>query len=235
MTAQAGKKRVLIVYYSFSGQTQLMMQRLAAGMREYGLEVELERLQTTVQISFPFTSWLEMARVMALSFFRWRVPIRPVDRLEITALDLVVVAGPTWSYNPSGPVLAFLDQYGSRLAKCRVLPFISCRSYWRTHYWALRRILRRYGAEVLPPIVYLHSAKEPWRTIGLFLQLMGRLPRLESSWFRLRYPRYGHSREQWQDALEEGRRIARQLLGIKDQTDRPVMATPPEDRDGDRA
>jgi hypothetical protein len=232
MIAQTGKRRVLIVYYSFSGQTQLMMQRLSAGMREYGIEVELERLQTVDQISFPFASWVQMARVMVLSFFRWRVPIRPVDRLDSAEWDLIVLAGPTWSYNPSGPVLTLLDHYGRCFgAGTRVLPFISCRSYWRTHYWGLQRILRRLGTEVLEPIVYLHSAREPWRTIGLFLQLMGRLPRLESSWFRRRYPRYGHSREQWQDALEEGRKVARQLLGIEDQTVLPVTATPPEDRD----
>lgn len=208
-----GQKRVLIVYYSFSGQTQLLMQRMAAGMRDGGVEAEVERLQLVEPIPFPFGTWMEMARVMIYSFFRWRVPIRPVDHLLEKDWDLVILAGPTWSYNPSGPMLYFIDQYGNSLLKGRrVLPFISCRSYWRTHYWALAGILKKSGAEVIKPLVYLHSAAEPWRTVGLFLQLVGRLPRLETSWFRKRYPRYGHSREQWQDANEQGRKIARELL-----------------------
>lgn len=208
-----GKKRVLIVYYSFSGQTQLLIQRVAAGLREHDLTVEIERLQPVRQIHFPFTSWGRMAQVMMLAFFRWRVPVQPLDHITGEKWDLVLLAGPTWSYNPSGPVLAFLDSYGKSVCgDTAVLPLISCRSYWRTHYWGLRLILKRMGAEVKPPIVFLHSTSEPWRTIGLFLQLMGRLPRRESSWFRRRYPRYGHNREQYQDAVEQGRKIARMLV-----------------------
>jgi len=210
---QAPTKRVLIVYYSFSGQTQLLLQRMGTAMRDCGVEVEIERLQLVEPIQFPFTTWLEMSRVMLLSFCRWRVPVRPIDHIMNKAWDLVILAGPTWSYNPSGPMLYFLDRYGAQLCNgVRVLPLISCRSYWRTNYWGLSRILKRLGAEVMEPIVYLHSANEPWRTIGLFLQLVGKLPRLETSWFRKRYPRYGHSREQWQDAAEQGRKIARMLL-----------------------
>lgn len=206
------KKQVLIVYYSFSGQTQLLIQRVASGLRESGLEVVTERLQPVNHIQFPFSSWKKMAKVMVYSFFRWRVPIQPVGDFVLKEWDLILIAGPTWSYNPSGPVLDFLDRYGSTLCKgAVVLPLISCRSYWRTHYWGLKVILKRLEARVLRPTVFLHSSTEPWRTIGLLLQLVGKLPRLESSWFRKRYPRYGHSREQYDDAIEEGRRIARML------------------------
>lgn len=206
------QKKVLIVYFSFSGQTQILIQKFAAGVRDEGHLVEIEKIQTVENIPFPFQSWREMMRVMLLSFFRWRVPVRPVDHLLEKTWDIVVIAGPTWSYNPSGPILHFLDHYGERLLdNTPVVPFISCRSYWRTHYWGLRSILNRCRAHVREPVVYCHSAKEPWRTIGLFLQLVGRLPRLESSWFRKRYPRYGHDRVQWQDAESQGRRLGKML------------------------
>jgi hypothetical protein len=206
------KKRVLIIYYSFSGQTQLLIQRVAAGIMEGDLEVSIERLQPVEHIPFPFSTWIGMSRVMVLSFFRKRIPVQPHNELLNIKWDMILLAGPTWSYNPSGPILDFLDRYGNVLCKgTKVLPLISCRSYWRTHYWGLKLILGRLGAQVMRPIVFLHSSREPWRTIGLVLQLMGRLPRLESSWFRRRYPRYGHSREQYADALEQGRHIARML------------------------
>jgi multimeric flavodoxin WrbA len=206
------KKRVLIIYYSFSGQTQLLIQRVAAGIMEGDLEVSIERLHPVRQIPFPFLSWRSMSRVMILSFFRKRVKVQTNEALLDSKWDMILLAGPTWSYSPSGPVLDFLDRYGNTLCKgTTVLPLISCRSYWRTHYWCLKCILNRLGARVLSPMVFLHSSTEPWRTIGLFLQLMGRLPRRESSWFRRRYPRYGHSREQYADALEQGRNIARML------------------------
>jgi len=205
-------KRVLIVYYSFSGQTQLLIQKLVAGLKEKGVEVVIERLEPVVHIPFPFQTWGKMGDVMISSFFRRRVHVFPVDHLADQNWDSIILAGPTWSYNPSGPILDFLDRYGKTLfAGTTVIPFISCRSYWRVHYWGLKTILQTFGAKVRPPIVYLHSSTEPWRTIGLFLQLVGRLPRLESSWFRKRYPRYGHSKEQCEDALQRGRELALEL------------------------
>lgn len=211
------KKRVLIVYYSFSGQTQLLIQRLVCGLEQSNHEVVTERLQPVDQLPFPFTSWAMMAKVMVYSFFRWRVPVNQVNDIVYEKWDLVIIAGPTWSYSPSGPVLAFLDKYGRDICEgTTIVPFISCRSYWRTHYWGLKFILNKLGGKVTRPIVYLHCSSEPWRTIGLFLQLMGKLPRLESSWFRRRYPRYGHSKEQCADALEQGKMMVNRLMSTGD-------------------
>lgn len=208
------KKRILIVYYSFSSQTQLLIQRLVSGMNELEVNVEVERLQPVKTIHFPFSTWLSMIKVMVFSFFRWRVPTRPVDHLNGKKWDLVLLAGPTWSYSPSGPILYFLDTYGREIvSNTEVQPLISCRAYWRTHYWCLKTVLKQNGATVLSPIVYQHASVEPWRTIGLVLQIMGRMPRLESSWFRKHYPRYGHSKEQFRDAVERGRQVAATLLG----------------------
>ena len=36
--------RVLLVYYSFSGQTGVLINRLAAGLKEQGIEVFFEKL-----------------------------------------------------------------------------------------------------------------------------------------------------------------------------------------------
>lgn len=94
----------------------------------------------------------------------------------------------------------------------KVVPLISCRSYWRIHYVTLKRILRRCHAEVEAPIVFTHPIREPWRIIGLMLQLRGKMVRRENSWFRKHYPEYGHSREQGVQAYEKGRELGRQLM-----------------------
>lgn len=207
------RKRILVVYYSFSSQTQLLIQRVVSGIQEHEVDVEVQRLHPKEPISFPFTSLVSMGKVMLFSFFQWRVPIQPVDQSVEQKWDLIILAGPTWSYCPSGPILDFLDTYGKVIVTDKdVMPIISCRSYWRTHYWWLKKILKSHGGKVLQPLIYQHTAKEPWRTIGLFLQIMGRMPRLETSKFRKNYPRYGHSKEQLNDAVEQGRRIAESLL-----------------------
>lgn len=182
-------------------------------MEGEGLDVSLERLEAVEPFGFPFKTNFRLARAMVMTFFLVRMKIRPVSSACFEKWDCIVLAGPTWSYHPSGPVLDFLDRYGTEVCGGKkVVPFISCRSYWRLHFWTLRRRLKKIGAGVLSPIVFLHPVKEPWRFIGLVLQLRGKMVRKENSWFRKHYPGYGHNREQGDEAKEKGIQLARQLI-----------------------
>jgi hypothetical protein len=76
--------------------------------------------------------------------------------------------------------------------------------------------MQKYRATPLAPIVFVHPIKEPWRFIGLVLQMRGKMIRKEKSWFRKHYPGFGHNKEQGEMALVEGRRVARTLLSTDD-------------------
>ena len=142
--------------------------------------------------------------LMLITFLRTRMPIQPLPPRCWEHYDLIVLAGPTWSYNPSGPVLSLLDRDGARLfAGQQVLPLISCRGYWRMHWLSLRWQLARCGAHVVGRMIFAHPSKEPWRTIGVFLKLARRVPE-RSRWLGQHYPRYGHSREQQDQAFAFG-------------------------------
>lgn len=207
------KKRVLIVFYSFTQQTRLLLKKFAEGLEGEGIEVAFERLEPVVPYTFPFKTNFRLAAVMVKTFFRQRNTVHPVSATCFEECDCIVLAGPTWSYQPSGPILDFLDRYGQLVCSGKkVIPFISCRSYWRLHYWSIKQRLRRYGSIPVEPIVYLHPTKEPWRFIGLVLQLRGKMVRKEKSWFRKHYPGYGHNKEQGDDAMEKGKRVAKDLL-----------------------
>jgi hypothetical protein len=206
-------KRVLIVYYSYTQQTRLLLKKFSEGLANADISVTLQRLEPVSPYEFPFRSNLRLLWAMTVTFFRRRMTVKPLAEACFTDWDRIIVAGPTWSFQPSGPVLAFLDQYALRLFPGRrVLPLISCRSYWRWHLFSLRRALQRCGAQVDPPLVFCHPIREPWRVIGLVLQLRGKMVRRENSWFRRHYPGYGHSREQLDQAFARGRQLADELL-----------------------
>ncbi len=208
------KKRVLIIFYSFTQQTKVQLKKFIAGLESTGVEVAQERLEPLEPYGFPFKSNVGLAMAMVRTFFRRRMTIRPVADRCFGPWDCIVLAGPTWSYHPSGPMLDFLDRYGQRVCGGRmVIPFISCRSYWQLHYWSLKGYLRRYGAQVEKPVVFTHPIREPWRLIGLVLQLRGKMVRREHSWFRRHYPGYGHSKLQGVEALEIGKALGARLLG----------------------
>jgi len=212
MAAGQHSIKVLTVCYSFSSQTRGLVQRLVAGLEQQGVQVDTERLQPAVPLKFPIGTVVHTVKMMLTTFIRQPIPIDPLSRGCFQEdYDLILLAGPTWSYNPSGPVLFLLKRDGSSLFNGKeVLPLISCRGYWRMHAWGLKRLLADCGARVSNVVVFSHPSKEPWRTIGVFMKLAGMTP--EKSIIGKHYPRYGHSREQQEEAFRFGAMIGRSLL-----------------------
>lgn len=200
-----------MIYYSFSGQTGVLINRLAAGLKEQGIEVFFEKLKPVRHLRFPVGSIFRTYLMMFSTFFRKRIPIQELSVKCRQEYDLVVLAGPTWSYNPSGPVLSFLDRDGREVLEGReVLPLISCRGYWKMHWRYLRRKLAQCGAHYSNMIAFSHPNQEPWRTVGVFLKIAGRNP--ERSGFISRYySRFGHSGEQMGEAHHFGVLIGQAL------------------------
>jgi len=197
------KKRVLVVYYSFTQQTRILLKQFCAGLEEQGVEFDFERIEAVNPYEFPFKTDLRLFSVMVRTFVKGRKEIKPVSEKCFDSWDYIVLAGPTWSYHPSGPILDFLDRYGeSVLGGKKVVPFISCRAYWRIHHHSLKRTFKKVGAEGLSPIVFEHPAKEPYRVMGLLLKLRGKM--IQQGWFRKHYESYGHNRAQGKEAFQFG-------------------------------
>jgi hypothetical protein len=197
-------KKILFISFSLSGQTNNLVARMAGGLEAAGVEVTIERLRPVKPLRFPFGSIRATVLRMLLTFFRPRVPIAPLSEKCRQRYDLIILAGPTWSYHPSGPVLALLDRDGAGLfAGATVIPLISCRGYWRMHWFGLRSMLRSKGAAVVNRIVFTHPSREPWRTLGVFLKLAGRCPE-KSKFLGRYYPRYGHEKNQLEEAFRFG-------------------------------
>jgi len=205
--------QVLLIYYSFSGQTGVLLNRLAAGLKEQGIEVFYEKLKPVRHLRFPVGSIFRTYLMMFATFLRKRVPIQDLSEKCSQEYDLIILAGPTWSYNPSGPILSFLDRDGKDVLDGReVLPIISCRGYWKAHWWGLRRLLAKCGAHYANMIAFSHPSPEPWRTIGVFLKIAGKNPE-RSGFISKHYSRFGHSPEQMEEAFRFGLQIGESLKG----------------------
>ncbi len=186
------------------------------GMEEHGISVRMEAVEPLVRQQFPIGTIPKTFWKMLLTFFRQRIPIKPLPEECFSSYDLIILAGPTWSYNPSGPILSLFDRDGKRLfAGQVVLPLISCRGYWRVHWWGLKALLRKCGATVPNLIVFSHPSREPWRTLGVFLKLAGKVPE-RMGWMAKHYRKYGHTKAQLAEAEHFGRMIGDTLRGGRD-------------------
>jgi hypothetical protein len=205
------RKKVLVLSFSFSSQTNNLVQAVSSGLEKEGISVVRERLVPVRPLRFPIGSVGATMRMMVETFLRRRLPIAPLSTACFDGYDLIILAGPTWSYNPSGPVLSLFDRDGEKLFRDQqVLPLISCRGYWRMHWWGLRHLLHGCGARIINLIVFSHPNPEPWRTVGVFLKLAGRVPE-KSSWFGSRYRKYGHTTKQIKEARRFGQMIGSEM------------------------
>jgi flavodoxin len=205
------RPRVLLLYYSFSGQTAGLLNNLGNGLRQEGITVNLVKLRPIAPLRFPIGSISATIKMMVTTSFRTRITISEPEAMIWEDYDLIILAGPTWSYNPSGPILDLIDRFGPRLFKDKtVLPLISCRGYWRMHWYGLRRLLQGCRARVPNRIVFSHPTPEPWRTLGVFLKIAGKAPERSRLLGRY-YQRYGHSRQQLLAAEKLGGIIGNRL------------------------
>ncbi|WP_457573159.1 flavodoxin family protein [Desulfolithobacter sp.] len=215
-TSQGQAKKVLLLYFSFSSQTKNLIQALSDGLEDHNVLIVRERLRPVTKLRFPIGTIPRTIWLMLLTFFRKRVPIHPLSEQAFADYDLIILAGPTWSYNPSGPVLALFDRDGKKLfSSKKVLPLISCRGYWRMHWWGLKALLKKCHANVVNLIVFTHPNPEPWRTLGVFLKLAGRTPE-RNSWMSKYYRKYGHTRDQLAQAHSYGDRLGAALVNNED-------------------
>jgi flavodoxin len=93
--------RILITYYSFSGNTRRVAQALERFFREKGNEVHLQRL-TPVEESKKFLVQAKQA------FLKKEVDLKPGLEVDVSGYDLVVIGSPVWAFSPVPAVRRYL-------------------------------------------------------------------------------------------------------------------------------
>ena len=62
-------------------------------------------------------------------------------------------------------------------------------------------------------IIFTHTSKQPWRTIGIFLKLAGEVPE-RISWMKKHSPKYRYTRQHLYEARKFGEKIARAVSSL---------------------
>ena len=164
-------KRVLVVYFSQTGQLGRVVDALLGPLRSSGeFQVTTVALQPLVPYPFPWSFW---------SFFNTFPECMQDDPGPIAALrlppdaefDLVVLAYQVWFLSPSLPMTAFLQSDRARqlLAGKPVVTLIACRNMWLMAQERVRAHLHRLGAHLIDNVALTdrtHGAKTvittPW-------------------------------------------------------------------------
>jgi hypothetical protein len=141
----ARERRVLVLWYSQSGQLHRAASTFVAPLEEAGLDVRWERLTPRREYPFPW-GLADFLRAFPDAVNGRACPLEPSALAGDEHFDLVVLAYTVWYLSPSVPAQSlFASPLRGALADTPVITLIACRNMWFSAERKMRRMIREAG------------------------------------------------------------------------------------------
>jgi menaquinone-dependent protoporphyrinogen IX oxidase len=205
------RPRVLLLYYTYTGQSLKVLEAAGEVFRERGCEVQNAEIEFTDRrfaerfSRFPMRHvWPDMLSVLPAQARRAAGEIHTPEAVRNGDYDLICIGSPTWWRTASMPMRSFLksDEARNLLAGKPFAAFIVCRRYWRENLKAVRKLGEKRGGRYVGGIHFQY----PGGQISSMLSLTSYLGSGEyrDRYMGLRIPTTNVQPEQ----LEETRKFA---------------------------
>jgi menaquinone-dependent protoporphyrinogen IX oxidase len=168
-TTNAGRgerpPRVLLLYYSYTGQSQKVLETAGEVFRSRGCEVHKAEIEFTDQryaekfSRFPMRRvWPDMMSVLGAQKRGETGEIRIPDEARDGDYDLICIGSPTWWQTVSMPMRSFLksDEARKLLSGKPFAVFVVCRQYWRANSEAVRELAEQQGGQYVDEIHFTY-------------------------------------------------------------------------------
>ena len=160
MDQPVNKKRVLVVYFSQTGQlTSVLESMLQPLQQSEQFEVVLECLKPVTAFPFPWP-FLKFFDTFPETVYDEPIAIEPLSENAQTDFDLIILGYQVWYLSPSQPVTAFLqsEQAARLLYNKPVVTVIACRNMWLMAQEKVRQHLQRLDARLIDNVVLTDPA-----------------------------------------------------------------------------
>ncbi|MFT4060888.1 MAG: hypothetical protein QM642_00875 [Edaphocola sp.] len=144
--------KILVLYYSQTGQLREVLDSLVSGIKD---RVAIDYVPIEPELPFPFP-WQANTFFDAMPESVLQVPsnIKPLPALANTDYDLVIFGYQPWFLFPSIPSNSFLkSQWAHFLKGKKVVTVIGCRNMWLNAQEKVKAELQRVGATLVGHIV----------------------------------------------------------------------------------
>jgi hypothetical protein len=185
----ATKPSVLFVYYTYTQQTQKVVDTMAEVLRERGCDVHLGAIEFTDPRyadrfeEFPMPHPLvEVLGMIPAELRRKPAKIHVPDVVTEREYALVVFGSPTWWLSTNVPIRSFLEsETASKLLKGKQFTAaVACRRYWKHNMKTVRRLGTERGGTYLEGIHFAYQG-------GQVRSLLSLISYLGSGEYRKRY------------------------------------------------
>lgn len=143
-------KKILIVYFSQSGQQMRILQSLAKPFLDAGHEVVFEELYPLERFPFPWSAY-EFFNAFPETFTQQPVALQSLSPATHQDFDLIIIGYQPWFLTPSRPVSSFLQSKdGNRILQNKnVITILGCRNMWLGAQEKVKRRLKETNARLV--------------------------------------------------------------------------------------
>lgn len=184
-TTNAGRggrpPRVLLLYYSYTGQSKKVLEAAGEVFRGRGYEVHTAEIEFTDQRyagrfrRFPMRRvWPDMLSVLPAQKRGETGEIRTPDTVRDGDYDLVCIGSPTWWQTVSMPMRSFLKSEEARklLSGTPFAVFVVCRQYWQENSTAVRELAEQQGGKYVDELHFTYPG-DPLRSMLSLTSYLG--------------------------------------------------------------
>lgn len=164
-------KRILVVYYSQTGQLGEIVSSLVAPLQTSSeCAVTIAQIKPKRPYPFPWSFW-GFFNTFPECIYDDPDPIEPLTLADDAQFDLIILAYQVWFISPSLPTTAFLQsEQAKRLLNGKpVITVIGCRNMWLMAQERVKTRLQQLGAHLIDNVALTdrtHGAKTvvttPW-------------------------------------------------------------------------
>lgn len=147
-------RRVLLLYYSYTGQARKVLEAAGEVFGERGFEVHTAPIEFTDPryaerfSRFPMDHmWRDFLSMLVPQTLKSTGTIRTPDEVRRGDYDLICIGSPTWWRDVSMPLRSFLKSHeaGPLLNDKPFAVFVVCRRYWKENLNAVRKLAEKAG------------------------------------------------------------------------------------------
>ncbi len=147
-------KKILVVYYSQSGQLKQIAENFSSPFAQVGHTVEFARVQMKNEFPFP---WKSKNFFDAMPESVLGIPAEVIaPQFKEEMYDLVVFAYQPWYLSPSIPATSILHdaEFQKRLNNTPVVTIIGARNMWLNAQERVKGLIKQSGGKLVGNVVY---------------------------------------------------------------------------------
>ena len=152
-------KKVLVLYYSQSGQLHNVINSVVSGLFDDDIKVDIKQIEPEENYSYPWSFYDFFDEFPEASHLDG-CNVKRIDNLE-DDYDLIILGYTIWFLAPSSPIVGFLkSEQAKHIFKGKpVVTLIACRDMWVLAQEKMKNLLQNLNAKLIDNIALTDQGK----------------------------------------------------------------------------